>query len=102
MKQAASVLKGSGNLVVSGLQTAGVISAQTAAQINNFRSSTNKKVQDWLLGSGGPALFGKLFGSEGSKQHAKFTELLKKLDGDFPWLELLMFITAGLYIFRIL
>ena len=102
VKQAASVLKGSGNLVVNGLQAAGIISAQTAAQINAFRSSTNKKIQDWLLGSGGSALFGKLFGSEGSKQHAKFTELLKKLDGDFPWLELLMFITMGLYIFRIL
>ena len=102
VKQAASVLKGSGNLVVNGLQAAGIISAQTAAQINNFRNSTNKNIQDWLLGSGGSALFGKLFGSEGAKQHAKFTELLKKLNGDFPWLELLIFITMGLYIFRII
>ena len=46
VKQAASVLKGSGNLVVNGLQAAGIISAQTAAQINNFRNSTNKKIQD--------------------------------------------------------
>ena len=102
VKQAASVLKGSGNLVVNGLQAAGIISAQTAAQINNFRNSTNKKIQDWLLGSGGSALFGKLFGSEGSKLHSRFEKLLKKLDGDFPWLEFLIFITMGLYLLRIL
>lgn len=102
VKQAAAVLKGSGNLVVSGLQAAGVISAQTAAQINNFRNSTNKKIQDWLLGSGGSALFGKMFGSEGSKLHARFEKLLNKLDGDFPWLELLMVLTMGLYLLRII
>ena len=102
VKAASKAIKSVGNALVSGLQTVGAISAQTAQKINEFRDSWNKTFQKWLLGSSGSAIFSTLFGSRGKDIHTNLVESLSKLDQVFPWLEFFILLTLGLYLLRIL